>query len=120
MPKTRSKTKKLSTTGVPTAEAERAAGDLVDNLLARSDAQAERVADVHPVGGGKSRAWDTSKGRTWVVVAFWGTETTVSFYSDEAGANEAYEEATTYGADAFYGKTVRMMIQADEHRGGNK
>lgn len=112
MPKTKSKSKKLSTAGLPAAEAKRVAGNIVDNLLARSAEKRERVADVHPVGGGKSRPWDTSRGRTWVVVAFWGVETTVSFYRDEGEANEAYEEATENGADAFYAKTVRMMVQA--------
>lgn len=59
------------------------------------------------------RGWDTSKGRKWVVVAFWGEETTVSFHRDEDEANEAYEDATTNGADAFYAKTSRMMLQSD-------
>lgn len=57
--------------------------------------------------------WDTSPGRKWVVVAFWGVETTVTFHRDEDEANEAYEDATMNGADAFYAKTQRMKMQGD-------
>jgi hypothetical protein len=74
----------------------------------------DRVAAVHPKGSSATpKSWDTSKGRAWVVVAFWGVETTVSFYRDEAEANEAYEEAVNNGADAFYAKTTRMKKSAD-------
>lgn len=60
-----------------------------------------------------AKGWDTSKGRKWVVVAFWGVETTVTFHRDEDEANEAYEAATLQGADVFYAKTARMMLQSD-------
>lgn len=73
-----------------------------------------RVAAVHPKGSSATpKPWDTSKGRTWVVVAFWGVETTVSFYRNEADAYEGYEEAVNNGADAFYAKTMRMKKSAD-------
>lgn len=59
------------------------------------------------------RGWDVSQGRKWVLVAFWGAETTVTFHRDEDEANEAYEDATVNGADAFYARTRRMMLQSD-------
>lgn len=58
-------------------------------------------------------AWDTSKGRTWVVVAFWGVETSITFCRDESEAIEAYEDASDQGADVFYAKTARMKLQRD-------
>jgi hypothetical protein len=57
------------------------------------------------------KTWDTSKGRKYVVVAFWGVETNVSFHRDEQEAIEAYEEAVSNGADAFYAVTKRMRVQ---------
>ncbi len=54
--------------------------------------------------------WNTSNGRTWVVVAFWGVETTVKFHRDEGEANADYENAVSQGADAFYAKTTRMRV----------
>lgn len=59
------------------------------------------------------KKWDTSKGRRWVVVAFWGVETTVDFYNDEAAANAAYEHSVENGADAFYAETKRMELQGE-------
>ena len=32
---------------------------------------------------GSKKGWDTSKGRKWVVVSFWGDETDVTFHRDE-------------------------------------
>jgi hypothetical protein len=63
-----------------------------------------------------AKQWDTSKGRKWVVVAFWGEETTVSFHRDEQEADSAYEDAVSNGADAFYAKTTRMRKQGDPER----
>lgn len=59
------------------------------------------------------RKWDTSKGRKWVVVAFWGVETTVDFHEDQVAANKAYANAVEQGADAFYATTTEMRMQAD-------
>lgn len=58
--------------------------------------------------------WDTSKGRKWVMVAFWGVETTVEFFRDEEEAEQAYLAAVENGADAFYSETKRMMMQGDK------
>lgn len=52
--------------------------------------------------------WNTSKGRRWVVVAFWGVETTVDFRSTEDDAIAAYENADDQGADVFYAEIKRM------------
>jgi hypothetical protein len=60
-----------------------------------------------------TKPWDTSKGRKWVVVAYWGEETTVTFHRDENEANEEYENVTDLGADAFYAETVRMKKHRD-------
>jgi hypothetical protein len=57
-----------------------------------------------------SKAWDTSKGRKWVVVAFWGEETTVTFCGGEVEANTAYKLADNQGADVFYAPIKRMRI----------
>lgn len=57
--------------------------------------------------------WDTSKGRKWVVVAFWGEETEVTFHRDEQEAITSYEEAVNLGADVFYAKTSRMQMNKD-------
>lgn len=62
---------------------------------------------------GIERGWDTSKGRKWVVVAFWGVETTVEFHRDQHEAIQAYEDAVKQGADAFYSATIRMKKQGD-------
>lgn len=59
------------------------------------------------------KKWDTSKGRKWVVVAFWGVETTVEFYRDEDEADHAYSKAVENGADAFCARTTRMEMQCD-------
>lgn len=93
------KSHKLNTNGVPAKVADRIANEIVDGLLA-NPCKAER-------------GWDVSAGRKWVLVAFWGAETTVTFHRDEDEANEAYEDATINGADAFYAKTCRMMLQSD-------
>lgn len=58
--------------------------------------------------------WDTSPGRKWVVVAFWGSETTVTFHRDREEASDAYCDAVDKGADAFYAETKRMMMQSDK------
>lgn len=92
----------LSTRGVPSADADRIAGDIVNKALARG-------AVPEP----PTRGWDTSKGRKWVCVAFWGAETTVTFHRDEQEANEAFETARDQGADVFYAKTCRMRKNKD-------
>jgi hypothetical protein len=61
-----------------------------------------------------AKGWDTSKGRTHVVVAFWGAETTVTFHFDENEAIAAYDDAVNHGADVFYSKTIRMRKNAPE------
>ena len=58
--------------------------------------------------------WNTSKGRRWVVVAFWGVETTVAFYRDRTEAVTYYELAVDQGADAFYAETVGVCLQTDK------
>ena len=60
-----------------------------------------------------SETWDTSNGRRWVVVAFWGVETTVDFHRDRDEASAAFEQAVESGADAFYAETQRMQMQSD-------
>ena len=52
--------------------------------------------------------WNTSKGRKWAVVAFWGTETSTEFFRDDKEAEEAYEEAMAQGADVFLAEIKRM------------
>lgn len=54
-------------------------------------------------------SWDTSKGRKFVVVAFWGEETTVSFHRDANEADGEYETARSQGADVFFAETKRMF-----------
>jgi len=57
--------------------------------------------------------WDTSNGRRWVVVAFWGVETTVTFCRDQKEAKSAYKKAAEEGADVFYAETKQVKIQGD-------
>lgn len=104
---TSKKRSKLKTRAVPSKSDANIAGTVVGSPYPTTPYPTTRIAvpDAHP--------WDTSKGRKWVVVAFWGEETTVSFHRDEDEANEAYEDATRDGADAFYAKTSRMMMQSD-------
>lgn len=56
----------------------------------------------------QGQPWDTRKGRRWVVVAFWGAETSVEFCATEELAIEAYERADDQGADVFYAETKRL------------
>ena len=52
--------------------------------------------------------WNTSKGRKFAVVAFWGVETTVDFFDDEADAVKQYEKDEDNGADVFFARVKRM------------
>ena len=57
--------------------------------------------------------FDTTNGRKWVVVAFWGEETTTEFFRDEQEAEAEYERCVEAGADVFYAQTKRMQKQGD-------
>lgn len=61
----------------------------------------------------KREGWDTRKGRKWVVVAFWGEETTVEFCENEKEAIARYEKGVGGGADVFYAETSMITIQAN-------
>lgn len=94
MSKNKTKTKKPNAND----DAERWAGRIVGNALARSS---------------EPKGWDMSNGRQWVVVAFWGTETTVTFHASKDEASDAYLEAFDNGADAFYAKASEVSLQSE-------
>lgn len=67
---------------------------------------AETITDPRPPKG-----WNTSNGKArWVVVAFWGVETTVKFYRTKGAAIAAYDNATAQGADVVAAPALHIYV----------
>lgn len=72
-------------------------------------------ADDRREGEGVSAKWNTGNGeRKWIVVAFWGVETTVDFFHKESTAKAAYDDAVEQGADALYAKVKDLQQNSEE------
>jgi hypothetical protein len=99
--------------GLDAAGADESRRTMERSLLVSHIADAIEAAQPKSAPGSPSSAWDTSKGRQHVVVAFWGVECTVEFHRDKPEAEERYDSAVAGGADVFYAETKRMYKQGD-------
>lgn len=59
--------------------------------------------------------WSTYRDtQRFVVVAFWGVETTVTFFTDKPSAIAAFENAQDDGADVFWARICKTRIVVEE------
>jgi hypothetical protein len=57
-----------------------------------------------------ARADNDSTNPKWVVIAFWGVETTTTFHPNEAEALDAYNNAYLQGADATIAEVWKLHL----------
>lgn len=61
----------------------------------------------------QDKGFNTSKGRKFVVVSFWGRETTVDFFDDANEAERQYDKDDENGADVLLAR-VKWLQKAEE------